>query len=86
MSVVPVAAVGRTVTAVPVLAAVSMKAVVQMGTSGTDGVDSGSPVAVGSSRRGSRTSSPRRAGKVVVVPGAVVSVFAVVPVVAVVPM
>ena len=35
----------RTVTAVPVLAAV--KAAAQMGTGGTEGVDSGSPVAVG---------------------------------------
>jgi hypothetical protein len=43
-----VVAVERTVkAAVPVLAAVSVKAAVQMGTSGTKGVDSGSPVAVG---------------------------------------
>ena len=45
MVVVQVVAVERTVTAVPVLAAV--KAAVQMGTGGTEGVNSGSPVVVG---------------------------------------
>ena len=43
MVVVPVVAVERTVTAVPV----PVKAAVQMGTGGTEGVDSGSPVVVG---------------------------------------
>jgi hypothetical protein len=52
VAVVLVVAVERAVTVVPVLAAVSMKAVVQMETSGTEGLNiSGSPTAVGVAAR-----------------------------------